>query len=72
MKQESTHQIEGQLVSEYAYITYQFWRKEKSKMLFLFLIFLLNSSVVIAGGLLIANVFILQQTQCEQSNGSTP
>lgn len=69
--EENTNQIDGQPVSEYGYLTYQFWKGERFRLIFSILIFALCGTAILSSGALLTASY-LSHAQCEVHRGSTP
>ena len=70
-QQENTNLIDGQPVSEYGYLTYQFWKKERFRVFFLTLALIFNVAIFTSGAF-VAAAFLSHSFQCEGRNGSSP
>jgi len=71
MSEENTHQIGGQPVSEYGYLTYQFWKDEKNRLTLVFLTLVVCNAAIFCGAALVV-VSYFSHTQCEVQRGTRP
>jgi hypothetical protein len=70
LEQENTNLIDGQPVSEFGYLTYQFWKEERFRVFFILSLALFNAAIFISGGLV---VVAFLSHHCEvKAYGSSP
>lgn len=71
-QQENTNLIDGQPVSEYGYLTYQFWKEERFRVFFALTLALIFNVAIFTSGAFVAAAFLSHSFQCEDRNGTTP
>ncbi len=71
-EQENINLIDGQPVSEYGYLTYQFWKEERFRVFFVLTLALIFNVAIFTSGAFVTVVFLSHSFQCEARNGSSP
>lgn len=71
-QQENTNLIDGQPVSEYGYLTYQFWKEERFRVFSVLTLALIFNVAIFTSVAFVAAAFFSHSFQCEGRNGSSP